>query len=73
MGKVFRRAFRILELDEWKGRQVVDQDFHGHFQVNVTGFLPFSPVSLTELSSFWYGLKNFSTLHKLVDKVVLNF
>ena len=28
-------------------------------------FLPFSPVSLTELSSFWYGLKDLFTLHKL--------
>ena len=36
------------------------------------GFLPFSPVSLTELCSFWYGLKDLFTLHKLVDKVVLD-
>ena len=28
-------------------------------------FLPLSPVSLTELSSFWYGLKDFFTWHKL--------
>ena len=28
-------------------------------------FLPLSPVSLTELCSFWYGLKDFFTLHKL--------
>ena len=31
------------------------------------GFLPFSPVSLTELCSFWYGLKDLFTLHKLAD------
>ena len=36
------------------------------------GFLPFSPVSLTELCSFWFGLKDLFTLHKLVDKVGLD-
>ena len=36
------------------------------------GFLLLSPVSLTELCSFWYGLKDLFTLHKLVDKVVLD-
>ena len=35
-------------------------------------FLPFSPVFLTELCSFWYGLKDLFALHKLVDKVVLD-
>ena len=35
------------------------------------GFLLLPPVSLTELCSFWYGLKDLFTLHKLVDKVVL--
>ena len=40
--------------------------------VNVTCFfLPFSPVSLTESCSFWCGLKDLFTLHKVVDKVVL--
>ena len=38
MGKVFRKAFRILELDEREGMRVVEQDFHGHSQVNVTWF-----------------------------------
>ena len=28
------------------------------------GFLLLSPVSLTELCSFWYGLKDLFTLHK---------
>ena len=41
MGKVFRKAFRILELDEREGRHVVEQDFHGNFQVNVTCFFAF--------------------------------
>ena len=36
------------------------------------GFLPFSPVSLTELCSFWCGLKDLFTLHKLADKVGLD-
>ena len=72
VGKVFRKAFTILGLDERKGRWVVQQDFPGNFQVNVTWFLPFSPVSLTELCSFWYGLKDLFTLHKLADKVVLD-
>ena len=36
------------------------------------GFLVVSPVSLTKLCSFWYGLKDLYTLHKLVDKVVLD-
>ena len=72
MGKVLRKAFRILGLGERKGRWVVEQDFHGNFQVHVTWFLPFSLVSLTELCSFWYGLKDLFTLHKLADKVVLD-
>ena len=36
------------------------------------GFLLLSLVSLTELCSFWYGLKDLFTQHKLVDKVVLD-
>ena len=71
MGKVVKKALRIFileSLDERKGRRVVEQDFHGNFLVNVTCFfffLPFSPVSLTELSLFWYGLRDLFTLHKL--------
>ena len=49
----------------------MEQDFHGDFQVNVTSFLLLSPVSLTELCSFWYGLKDLFTLHKLPKKVAL--
>ena len=30
------------------------------------------PSPLTELCSFWYGLKVLFTLHKLADKVVLD-
>ena len=38
VGKVFRKAFRILGLGERKGGWVMEQDFHGDFQVNVTWF-----------------------------------
>ena len=72
VGRVFRKAFRILELGERKGRWAMEQDFHGDFQVNVTWFFLLSPVSLTELCSFWHGLKDLFTLHKLVNKVVLD-
>ena len=36
------------------------------FRSMLHSFLPFSLVSLTELCSFWYGLKDLFTLHKLV-------
>ena len=35
-------------------------------------FLPLSPVSLTELCSFWYGLKDLFTLHKLAELTKLS-
>ena len=35
-----------------KGTWIVEQDFHGNFQVNITCFLPFSLASLTESYSF---------------------
>ena len=38
MGRVFRKAFRILGLGGRKGRWVMEQDFRGDFQVNVTWF-----------------------------------
>ena len=38
MGKIFRRAFTILGFYERKGRWIVEQGFHGNFQVNVTWF-----------------------------------
>ena len=38
MGRVFRKAFRILGLGERKGRWAMEQDFHGDFQVNVMWF-----------------------------------
>ena len=58
VGKVFRKAVRILGLDERKGRWVVEQDFHEDFQGNVTCFvLRFSSVLLTEMCSFRYAWK----------------
>ena len=38
VGRVFGKAFRILGLGERKGRWVMEQDFHGDFQVLVTWF-----------------------------------
>ena len=38
MGRGFRKAFRILGLGERKGRWVMEEDFHGDFQVLVTWF-----------------------------------
>ena len=38
MGRVFRKAFRILGLVERKGRWVMEQDFHEDFQILVTWF-----------------------------------
>ena len=42
------------------------------FRSVLHGFLPLSPVSLTELCSFWHGLKDLFTLHMLAGKVVLD-
>ena len=69
MGRVFRKAFRILGLGERKGRWAMEQEFHGDLRVNLTWLFA---VSLTELCSFWYGLKDLFTLHKLADKVGLD-
>ena len=71
VGRVSRKAFRILGLGERKGRWAMEQDFMEIFRSMLHGFLPLSPVSLTELCSFWYGFKDLFTLHKLVYKVCL--
>ena len=42
MGRVFRKAFRILGLGERKGRWVMEQDFHGDLPCMV--FAVFSGV-----------------------------
>lgn len=69
MGRVFRKAFRILGICERKGRWVMEQDFHGDLQVNLAWLFAVFPLSLTDLCSFWCGLKDLFTLHKLADKV----
>ena len=52
MGRGFRKAFRILGLGERKGRWVMEQDFHGDFQVNVTWF--FASFSGIVLILVWF-------------------
>ena len=68
-GQSFWESFYIfiLGLDERKGRRLVKQGFHGNFRGLLHGFLPCSLVSLTELCSFWYGLKNLLNVHKLEE------
>ena len=41
VGKVLRKGFRMLGLDEREGRWVVEQDFYGNFCVNITCFFAF--------------------------------
>ena len=73
VAKVFRKAFRILGLDERKCRWVTwNKIFMEIYRSMLHGFLPFSPVSLTELCLFWNGLKDLFTLRKLVEKFVLD-
>ena len=77
MGKVFGKALRILGLEERKVHSKVGSGTR--FSWKFSGqcymvFLQFSGVSLTETCSFWYGLKDLFTLHKLLvaDKVVFD-
>ena len=71
VGRVSEKPFIILELGAQKGRRVMEQAFHGDFRSVLHGFfLAVSPVSLTELCSFWYSLSDLFSLHKLVDKAV---
>ena len=46
VGRVFRKAFRILGLGERKGRWVMEQDFHGDLQVNLAWFFAVFSVVL---------------------------
>ena len=41
VGRVFRKAFRILGIGQRKGRWAMEQGFHGDFQVSVTWLLFF--------------------------------
>ena len=40
-----------------------EQDFREIFRLMLHGFLPFSSVFLTELSSFWHGFEKISSLY----------
>ena len=73
VGKVFGKAFRILGVDQKKGRWLMNQDFYGHFRVNlnVTWFFAFF-FGLHDWIKLLYGLKDLFTLHKLADKIVLD-
>ena len=51
---VLGKFFRIVGLEGRKCRRLVEQDFHWNFLVNFLYFFHFSPVSLTELCSFWH-------------------
>ena len=51
--------------------QLWNKIFMEIFRSMLHGILPFSPVSLTDLCSFWNGLKGLFTLHKSKDKVIL--
>ena len=54
-----------------KVREQWNKIFMEIFRSMSHGFLLLTPVSLTELCSFWYGLKDLFTLHKSAKKVVL--
>ena len=56
VGKGFWKAFRILELGERKCREVVKQDFHGNFQLNVAWFFAIfsSVLDWIELILEWF-------------------
>ena len=72
VAKVFRKAFRILGLDERKGRWVTwNKIFMEIFRSMLHGFLPFSPGDLTELCSFWYGLKDLTLCTSWQTKLFL--
>ena len=71
-GKSFGKAFRILGLDERKGRWVVKQDFQGSKVNDTSFFCNFLQSPLLNRAHSGNGLKALFTLHKLVDKVVLD-
>ena len=70
VGKVFRKAFRILGLDERKGRWVVEQDFDGNFYF--TCFFAFLCGVLDRCMLILVWFEDLFTLYKLADKVVLD-
>ena len=61
VGEVFGNSFR------GKWNKILMEIFGSMLQ----GFFPFSPLSLTELCLFWYGLKDLFTLHILAEPLKL--
>ena len=57
MGRVFRKAFRILGLGEREGRWAMEQNFHGDLQVNLKWFFAFFSGVLDGivLILVWFG------------------
>ena len=72
VGKVFGKAFRVLGLEERKGRWVVEQDFHGNFQVNVTWFFAFlsDVLDWIVLIPVWFE-RSLHSAQVSTDKVML--
>ena len=62
MAKGFRKAFRILGLDERKARGQCNKIFMGIFGSMLHGFFAFFSglLAWTESCSFWYGWKGYS-------------
>ena len=57
VGKVLGKAFKILGLDERKGRWVAEQDFRGNCQLNITWFsASFSGRVHTKNCHIFWGL-----------------
>ena len=67
------KAVRTLGLNEMKGRWIVEQDFHGNFQVNVTRvFASFSGVLDRVVLILVFGLKrSLQSLTIKTDDVII--
>ena len=65
MGRVFRKAFRILGLGERKGRWVMEQDFYGDLQFNLAWFFAvFSGVLACEQALLFGQVKRVSRVSR---------
>ena len=69
VGKDFGKTLRIVRLEkkEVQVGSTSNNNFIGIFRSSLYGVLGCSPACLTEMHSFWYGLKNLSLVHKLDD------
>ena len=68
-GKILGKLLESQDLMKGKVSEQWNKIFMEIFRPVLHGFLPFFPVSLTDMCSFRYGLKYLFTLHKLADKV----